>query len=162
MGDNQDDDFPITPEQFHEMASQLRYRKIVALFGSAALIILLIGAWFVAQHVLSSNARQDCKTQYNSILQGPVTARDNLSAQISSTDGSLNSQLGAALLEAQTGQSITAAQVVQYAQTKTTLDHERSQLAMAIISVKKEPSLNTASTKGFVWHGHHYSACPGA
>jgi hypothetical protein len=162
MADEQDDYDPITPEQFHEMASQLRFRKIAALFGSAVIIVLLIGAWFVAQHVLSSNARQDCKTAYSSILAGPVTSRDDVAAQMAVTGGSLESQLGSALLGIEAGGKVTTAVVQKYESTLVAFNALRTQLDKDIAVVNHLPTLNTASTKGFTFQGQHYPACPTA
>lgn len=146
------------------IARRLQFRKWLAVIVG---FIVAIAASVAVNSIVSSNnhaaavsARADCKTQYQSILNEPVKIRDNLIAQVDSLGAALNSQLGTALLNSQSGVKPTAADVAKYSATKTALDLRRDQLSRSIMMVNDEPTLNQASTKGFVWQGHRYSACP--
>lgn len=157
----------VDPMELSEIASRLQFRKVVGFVAGGVLLVWLVVFILLAVSLISSSthtgalaARSDCKTQYNSILIGPVQTRDNLTSQVDSLSADLNSQLGSALLALQLGNNPSPAVVADYAATKAALDVKRSQLSRAIEAVNREPTLNAATTEGFTFAGHSYPACP--
>lgn len=157
---------PVSPNELGEISSRLHFRQTVGLIAAGVLVVWMVVFILLAASLINSSnhagelaTRSDCKTQYTSILTGPVTARDNLTSQVGSLNADLNSQLGTALLNLELGQQPSTATVAHYAATKANLDAKRAQLATAIGVVEKEPSLNAATTKGFHFDGRSYPPC---
>lgn len=157
----------VTPTDLAEIASRLKFRQIVGIIAAIVLIGWMITFGFLSSDLINSSthtgqlaARSDCKTQYTSILDGPVKARDDLNSQVASITADLQSQLGTALLDLEAGQSLAPSVITQYAATKAVLDARRTELGAAIAVVMKEPSLNEATVKGFRFDGTVYPACP--
>lgn len=159
----------VRPSELNEISSRLRFRQWVGL-GAAivlvgeAILFALVGNALInsTNHTGSLAARSDCKTQYTSILAGPVQKRDNLHAQVDSLGADLNSQFGLALLNLETGEQPSGSVIATFSATKTQLDVKRAQLSAAIDAVNKEPTLNSATNRGFRFEGHSYPACPEA
>lgn len=145
------------------------FRRSMALLVAVVLIAWVVIWTVTSLSVLNSQnhnneaaSRADCKTQYNAILQGPVTKRDNLTSQVASLNGDLQSQLGSALLGVEAGLPIQPQVISSYAATQASLEGKRSELAAAIDVVTELPTLNTAANDGFTFANHHYAPCPTA
>lgn len=150
-----------------DLAHRFTIRKWLAVgigvLGAIGLIALLVtlSAYTTANNAQrQTSARADCKTEYSSVLGGPVKNRDNLTAVVSSLGAQLNSQLGTALLNSEVGIRPSQADVSNYAATKALLDSNSRQLLAAIATVNKLPTLNQASTHGFTFDGTKYPPCP--
>lgn len=156
------DEHRVTPAELQDISSRLKVRRNVGIVFGLVFVIVLVLFFITATSVLSSNSRQDCKTQYNAILTKPVTIRDNLAAQVTSLSSELQSELGSALLTVEAGGHVSSGLVQQYTATRTQLDIRRAQLAAAITKVAHLPTIDTASKRGFTFDRAHYPACPTA
>lgn len=157
---------PVSADELGEIASRLRFRQWVGAIAAVVLVIWMVVFILLAASLINSSnhagqlaVRSDCKTQYTSILNGPVQTRDDLTSQVASLSADLNSQLGTALLNLELGQQPSPATVAHYASTKADLDAKRAQLARAITVVAHDPSLNAATTRGFGFNGQTYPPC---
>lgn len=151
-----------SPLDLQQVAQRLRLRKWLGIFAALIIFGFFLLNYVQQNAVTQSTHRQDCSRNYTSILGVPTQTRDNLTSQIASINGDLQSQLGAALLAGEQGQQPTAAVVQQYATTQQMLITTEDKLAKQIVIVNALPTPANAVNHGFTFHGVHYPACPTA
>jgi TolA-binding protein len=160
---------PLTTGELQAIAHRQVIRNWLALAAVSIATVALVAFVVISLFLLGNSNKQqalsdrsDCKTNYQSVLQGPVTQRDNLEAQVSDLNGNLQSQLGFALIQGQSGNKPTQAQVTAFVSTESQLNAKITQLEGAIAKVKTLPTLSRATMHGFTLDGKHYPACPTA
>lgn len=143
-----------TDPEIAEILDRQRIRGILATIGASLGVVVMVAfivvTFFIvvpdSRHVSDLADRGDCKTHYDALLSAQIVDRANLGFD-------LNAQLGAALLQAQSGKQPTPAAVQHY------LDTQKA-LADAITKVKAQPTLNMAVDHGFTLDGVKYPPCP--
>lgn len=160
-------DQPLTDTELQLIVNREKFRNRLALLAGGIQVIAIVAFVIISVVLLSSvgqqkalSNRQDCKTLYNSILAKPVTDRDDLQAQVSALNGSVESQLGESLLDIEHGGKISQPVIDAFSVTKDALDVKRVELEASIIKVQSLPSIATASNHGFTFNNIHYPACP--
>lgn len=125
-----------------------------------ALTVVLTGVVIKLGQVNTLSNRNDCKTEYNSLLNEAVQRRDDLGVTAGVLNDSLSIQLGQALLAAQNGGRAGPEAVATYQQTVEKLGAVNVAWSVAANQVAHQPLLDDASAHGFTLNGKKYPPCP--
>jgi hypothetical protein len=161
---------PLTAQEFQGIADRTRARSWASLLGAASTLVAVLA--FVIVGVLFLNKADEgnrlqestnCARSYSSILNKPVTLRDDLTSQVAALVGQGQGIFDNSLLsDLQTGAPPTAAAITAFAANRTALAGTTVKLNAAIAVVKSLPTNAEATTHGFTFQGKHYPACPSA
>lgn len=159
---------PLNAAETQAIADRMRIRSYSSLIGAIVTLVALI-AFVIAAVILLSRedrgtqltAQTNCARNYGSILNKPVTLRDNLTSQVAALVGDGQGIFGKAILNLENGIQPAPDVIVAFQQNQTALEQKTVELDKAISVVRAEPTVAFATVHGFTFAGTHHPACPG-